>query len=219
MSDINTMKLRTPVALKKGADEVLELTLKPTGRALRGVQLPFGVKNDRVFQRFGVFALACAALRMAGVDSAYAKTVANALNALDLFELHARVKGMLLTGDEEGTEPRVKVDEKAGTVTITLRREVQFGKTQEPVKEFVLRADGAALRDLEYIVSAEAEDGLSLMHADVWDLALVGVRMGRVTGDSAIVDMMDPGDVVEVAQAVLGFIQGGPSAGSETSPS
>jgi hypothetical protein len=120
---------------------------------------------------------------------------------------------MLAAGSGEGS---VTVDERGGSVTIKLRRSVQFGKTLEPVESITMEGTGGALRDLDMLVSQEGE--LALMNADITELAKVGVRLGKVPGDMAIVDLMHPADVSEVAQAVLGFIHGGPPAGSVTSP-
>lgn len=214
--DVITMRLRRPVALKKGLELQDELVLKPAGRALRGVLLSLGWRNEnmeKVFQRWSVASLAQAGLRMAGVPADRVKAVFNELHPGDAMELFGLVRDMLAGGGGEGA---VTTDERTGSVTIKLRRPVQFGKTLDPVEAITMEATGGALRDLDMLVSQEGE--FALMNADVTELAKVGVRLGKVPGDMAIVDLMHPADVSEVAQAVLGFIHGDPQAGSVTSP-
>lgn len=206
------MKLRRPVALKKGGEAATELALKPEGRALRGVLLSLGWRNenmDRVFQRWSVASLAQAGLRMAGCPGDRVKAAFNELHPGDVMELFGLVRDMM-AAESEG----VSADERAGTVTIKLRRPVQFGKTLDPVESITMEGTGGALRDLDMLVSQEGE--FAMMNADITELAKVGVRLGKVPGDMAIVDLMHPADVSEVAQAVLGFIHGGPSDGSGT---
>lgn len=216
MSDLVTMKLRRPVTLKKGGEPVTELELKPEGRALRGVLLSLGFKSEnleKVYQRHSVGSLACAGLRMAGVPGDRVKLVCNELHPSDAFTLFTLVRDLLMVSLDDA----VTADEKAGTVTVRLRRPVQFGKTLEPVESITMEPTGGALRDLDMLVSQEGE--LAMMNADITELAKVGVRLGKVPGDMAIVDLMHPGDVKELAEVVLGFIQGGPQAGSDTSAS
>lgn len=218
MSDTPTVKLRKPVSLKKGDQPVEELTLKLEGRALRGIRLSMGLKGDaadargvEVFQRFGVHALAGAGLRMAGVPGDRVKLVLGELHEQDVMGLYWLVHGLLTSAGAP------EADTEGGSVTIVLRRPVQFGKALEPVERITLEPTGGALRDLDLMVSSDAD--LPMFHADLFELAKVGMRMGRVHGDVAVLDLMHPADVMEVASTVLGFINGGPQAGSEASPS
>lgn len=211
--ELVTLKLRRPVTLKKGGEPVAELTLKPEGRALRGVMLSLGWRNEnmeKVFQRWSVLPLACAGLRMAGCPGDRTKVVFGEMHSGDAMELFGMVRDMLSSGSEQ---PEGTTD----SLTIKLRRPVQFGKTLDPIESITMEPTGSALRDLDMLVSQEGD--FALMNAEITELAKVGVRMGKVPGDLAIVDLMHPSDVMEVAQAVLGFIHGGPSAGSDTSPS
>lgn len=215
MSDeLVILKLRRPVTLKKGGEPVAELTLKPEGRALRGVMLSLGWRNenmDKVFQRWSVFPLACAGLRMAGCPGDRCKAVFGEMHSGDAMALFGMVRDMLSSSSEPNEETTTD------SLTIKLRRPVQFGKTLDPVESITMEPTGSALRDLDMLVSQEGD--FALMNAEITELAKVGVRMGKVPGDMAIVDLMHPADVMEVAQAVLGFIHGDPSAGSDTSPS
>jgi hypothetical protein len=99
--------------------------------------------------------------------------------------------------------------------TIKLRRPVQFGRDAEPVTELELKATGRALRDL--VVPMGAEGDLRMMMVKPYDLCLVGLRMAGVAGDKAFVDQMDPRDIWEVGQAVLGFTMDAPTSGSTPS--
>lgn len=221
-ADSISVKLRKPVALKKGGELVSELTLKPEGRALRGLTLSMGFKGDassgleniKVFQRFSVAQLAGAALRMAGCAGDRVKPVFNELDARDVMTLYDRVQGLLMNSVSIGEEsPPPSLD----AVTVQLHRPVQFGKTLEPVEKLVLEPTGSALRELEFLISQEGD--LALQHADIFELAKVGVRMAKAPGDAALVDLMHPSDVMEVASTVMGFIHDGSQGGSEASPS
>jgi hypothetical protein len=215
-----TMKLRRPVSLKKGAEPSSVLTLKPEGRALHGVMLSIGWRNgntEKVFQRWSVSPLACAGLRMAGCTADRCKAVFGEMHSSDAFELFGIVRDMLSVSGETPDEETPETAQASEMVKIKLRRPVQFGKTLEPVETITLEPTGSALRDLDMLVSQEGD--FALMNAEITELAKVGVRLGKVPGDMAIVDLMHPADVMEVAQAVLGFIQGGPPAGSDTSGS
>lgn len=90
--------------------------------------------------------------------------------------------------------------------TITLRRPVEFGKNAEPVTELALKPNGGALRDLELQMGAKGE--LQVFVVKPHELCRVGLRMAGVAGDAKFVDMMDPRDIWEVANAVSGFIMG-----------
>lgn len=211
------LKLRVPVALRKKAEPTTELVLKPAGRALRGLSAPFGKKGERLFQRIPMFELALAGLRMAGVDPGYTRAVAGAMHSADVYDLHNEVMALLYgVGEEDEPEAREEETERADAVVVELRHPVQFGKAQPAVGRFTMLPTGSALRGLDYLVSVEGD--LQLMHADIHDLAVVGIRMGKVVGDEGFVDLMHPRDVWEVSQKVLGFIQGG-TAGSGASPS
>lgn len=95
---------------------------------------------------------------------------------------------------------------------VKLRTPVQFGRDAEPVTELELRATGRALRDLT--VPMGADGALQVMLVKPYDLALVGLRMAGVAGDKAFADQMDPRDIWEVSQEVLGFTVGGRTTGS-----
>ncbi len=103
----------------------------------------------------------------------------------------------------------------ASFTTIKLRRPVQFGRDAEPVTELELKATGRALREL--VVPMGAEGDLSMMLVKPYDLALVGLKMAGVAGDKAFADLMDPRDIWEVGQAVLGFTLDARPTGSTAS--
>lgn len=96
--------------------------------------------------------------------------------------------------------------------TIVLRTPVQFGRDAEPVTKLELKPNGRALRELTVPVGADGD--LQMMFIKPYELALVGLRMAGIAGDKAFVDMMDPRDIWEVSQEVMGFLVGGQRTGS-----
>lgn len=105
------------------------------------------------------------------------------------------------------------------TITIKLRKPVQFGKHGEPVTDIELKPNGRALRDLE--VSMGGSDGKLMMNVKPYELTRIGLRMAGIDGDKAFVDMMDARDIWEVGQAVVGFLVSGSESttdGSTPSP-
>lgn len=97
---------------------------------------------------------------------------------------------------------------------IKLRQPVQFGRDAEPVSELELKPNGRALRDLSIGMTAEGK-----VDFEPYKLTLVALRMAGVAGDKAFADLMDPADIWEVGQAVLGFLVRSPMGGSTQSPS
>ena len=99
--------------------------------------------------------------------------------------------------------------------TIKLRCPVKFGRDAEPVTELELKATGRALREL--VVPMGAEGDLRMMLVKPYDLCLVGLKMAGVAGDKGFADLMDPRDIWEVSQAVLGFTMDAQGNGSTAS--
>lgn len=100
----------------------------------------------------------------------------------------------------------------AAPVTVRLREPVQFGKDAEPITELVLKPTARHFRDL---VIRTAEDGT--VEYEPYRLALVGMKMAGQS--AAVLDLMDPRDMSEVAAMVMGFISPGQPTGSVASPS
>lgn len=100
----------------------------------------------------------------------------------------------------------------AAFVTIKLREPVQFGRDSEPVTELELRPNGRAMRDLQ--VKMGQDGSLQLMVVEPYALCRVGLRMAGIAGDQAFVDKMDPRDIWEVAQEVVGFFMAARPTGS-----
>lgn len=95
----------------------------------------------------------------------------------------------------------------AAPVTLTLRAPVQFGKDSEPISELVLKPSAKAFRDFALPMQG---DGTILFQP--YELAKVGLRLA---GQPApVLDMLDPADMWELAQAVLGFTVPGHPIGS-----
>lgn len=100
----------------------------------------------------------------------------------------------------------------AKTVTLKLQEPVQFGKDAEPIAELVLKPTARAFRDFSLPMR---EDGTVIYQP--YPLALVGMRMAG--HPAAVLDLMCPEDMAEVARVVMGFIGTGPATGPEPSPS
>lgn len=96
-------------------------------------------------------------------------------------------------------------------VTIALRTPVQFGRDAEPIAELTIKPNARAFRDFSLPMR---EDGTILFQP--YELAKVGIKLaGHPT---AVLDLMDPADMWEVAQAVMGFTVPGLKTGSTPSP-
>lgn len=93
---------------------------------------------------------------------------------------------------------------------------VQFGRDAEAVTRLELKPSGRALREL--VVPMSVDSGAQLVMVKPYELTLIGLRMAGIAGDKAFADLMDPRDIWEVAQQVMGFILAGPKGGKEPSP-
>lgn len=99
----------------------------------------------------------------------------------------------------------------AAPVTMRLREPVQFGRDADPISELVLRPVAKHFRDLSIKTGADGS-----LDYEPYKLALVGMRMaGQPT---AVLDLMHPADMSEVARLVMGFIEPGQPTGSDASP-
>jgi hypothetical protein len=93
-------------------------------------------------------------------------------------------------------------------VVVSLREPVKLGAVT--VDSLTLKPSGRAFRNFSLPMTA---DGGILFQP--YELAAVGVKMA---GHPAIlVDKLHPADLIEVAQAVMGFLGGGLKIGSTTS--
>lgn len=112
-------------------------------------------------------------------------------------------------------EEQIKAIEPAAAaakrlLTLQLEKPIQFGK--ELITELVLRPSAKAFRDFSLPMKA---DGTILFQP--YELASVGVRMARYP--SAVVDMLAPEDMIQLAHQVMDFFApAGPKTGSEPSP-
>lgn len=98
---------------------------------------------------------------------------------------------------------------------VELRSPVQFGRDAEPVTRLELRPTGRAMRELRVTMGVEGDR--RVVEFEPYLLCLVGLKMAGIAGDKAFADLMDPQDIWEVGQAVLGFTMGGPTTGSTPS--
>lgn len=90
---------------------------------------------------------------------------------------------------------------------IALRVPVQLGEQGELVRELTLKPSARAFRDFSMPLK---DDGTILFQP--YALAAVGVKLAGQP--PAFLDRMDPADMVEVAQAVMGFIGAGLGTGT-----
>lgn len=95
---------------------------------------------------------------------------------------------------------------------VELQTPVQFGRDSEPVTRLELKASGRALRELTVPMSVEGTSQIVMVKP--YELTLVGLRMAGIAGDRAFADLMDPRDIWEVAQQVMGFILAGRAGGN-----
>ena len=97
----------------------------------------------------------------------------------------------------------------AAPVTIKLSTPVQFGKDSEPIAELVLKPTARAFRELTLPIK---DDGTVLFQP--YELAKIGLKLA---GQPApVLDLMDVADMMEVATAVMGFLD--PSRRTGTGP-
>jgi hypothetical protein len=94
-------------------------------------------------------------------------------------------------------------------VTVTLNYPIQFG--QELVEELTIRATAKAFRNFEV---QGTQDGRMVFKP--YELAILGLAMAGKP--RAMVDLMDPSDMQEVATIVLGFIENGRATGGGVLP-
>ena len=94
-------------------------------------------------------------------------------------------------------------------VVVKLRTPVQFG--EEMIEELTLKPNSQAFRNFGLPMK---EDGTIVFQP--YALARVGVRMAGQP--NAVLDKLDPADMWEVAQRVLGFTVPGLETGSAASP-
>jgi len=86
-------------------------------------------------------------------------------------------------------------------LTIKLRVPIQFGK-DTLIDELVMKPNARAFKDFTIPMG---QDGA--ISYQPYKLALVGLKMaGHIAAAPNLVDKMDPRDMNEVAQAVLGFL-------------
>lgn len=98
----------------------------------------------------------------------------------------------------------------AAPVTVRLREPVQFGRDAEPITELVLKPTARHFRDFTLPMK---EDGTMLYQP--YPLALIGMKMAG--HPAAVLDLMHPADMSEVARVVMGFIEPGQGTGSTAS--
>ena len=97
----------------------------------------------------------------------------------------------------------------AASVTIRLSTPVQFGNDSEPISELVLKPTARAFRELTLPIK---DDGTVLFQP--YELAKIGLKLA---GQPApVLDLMDVADMMEVATAVMGFLD--PSRRTGTGP-
>lgn len=91
---------------------------------------------------------------------------------------------------------------------IKLRKPIEFGK--QTIESLTLVPNGRAARDMSVQIS---DDGS--MRLEPWKFSVVGLKMaGHIASAEALADKLDPADMLEISQAVLGFFVGSPTAGS-----
>lgn len=95
--------LRQPVQFGRDAEPVSELVLKPTGRALRDLEVTMGVDGDKPSIVFKPFAFALVGLKMAGIagDAAFL----NLMDARDVWEVGQTVMGFIVGAPSSGATP------------------------------------------------------------------------------------------------------------------
>jgi hypothetical protein len=92
------------------------------------------------------------------------------------------------------------------TVVVKLRVPVVLGT--ETVTELELKPNARFYKDTTITA------GQGQITFNPYDFAVVGVRLAGRPAASAVVDKMDPADMMEVAQVVLGFLTPDPMTGS-----
>lgn len=103
---------------------------------------------------------------------------------------------------KDGPGPDVEV--------LVLKKPVQFTDSIL-VEELTMRRTAKAFRDFTLPMQA---DGTIMFQP--YALAKVGVRLAA--HPDALVDKLDPADMWQIAQVVMGFITGGPMTGDTPSP-
>lgn len=84
-------------------------------------------------------------------------------------------------------------------VTIKLRQPIQFGQTM--IEELTLKPNARAFKDFSLPADAKGK-----VDYQPYQLALVGLKLaGHMAAAPALVDKLDPKDMVELSQAVFSF--------------
>lgn len=104
------------------------------------------------------------------------------------------------TADSEKTDDTDKSKRSASEpMTVRLRKPIPHGS--QPIEELTLKPTSRAFKDFSLPMTAELK-----IDYQPYALALVGLKMaGYVVDSSKLIDRMDPKDMVELSQAVLGF--------------
>lgn len=90
---------------------------------------------------------------------------------------------------------------------IKLRKPIEFGK--QTIDSLTLVPNGRAARDMAVTISNGS------MVLEPWKHAVVGLKMaGHIASAEALADKLDPADMMDIAQATLGFFVGSPATGS-----
>ena len=95
--------LRQPVQFGRDAEPVTELVLKPTGRALRDLEVTMGVESDKPTIQFKPFPFALVGLKMAGVAGGAA--FLDLMDARDVWEVGQTVMGFIMGAQNTGPTP------------------------------------------------------------------------------------------------------------------
>lgn len=102
--------------------------------------------------------------------------------------------------------PKTDASSPAAGRTLRLHVPIQFGENAPPIEELTFALNARAFRDFALPMR---EDGTIMFQP--YELAKVGLRMA---GQPApVLDRLDPADMMEVAERVMGFLVPGQKIG------
>lgn len=97
------------------------------------------------------------------------------------------------------------------SVTIKLKSPIQFGKQSPLIEELVLKPTARAFKEFSLPMTSDGK-----IDYQPYQLAAVGVRMAGQP--NPVVDQLGVEDMIEVANAVLGFFGTNPNIGKTPLP-